>query len=357
MGRLIFLPLALLVFSLVSFFNKRKSIMEKLDETQKENLKTASKKTRNIRVALIILTVILTFVFFIFVGEASELFCRSEMQRVPGETDPFKMYTFEEKFVIDWENLSFSAVIIPLDICLSLFVSHCIYVLYLKKNKKLTEEERKVVLELNSGNIVLGIIVSVISLISKWFIYSTITATVDKPIIYLYPEKEEKVSVKVNKKEILTCTYPKYNDGWNVTAYLDGTLEDGNGRKYYALYWEGKYDVKVDMTKGFCVKGEDTIKFLEEKLEKLGLNEREAEEFIVYWLPQLENNEYNYIYFKQTEEVNDITGLDISPKPDTLIRILMVFKPLNKEIKVEEQEIVTPSREGFTVVEWGGSKI
>ena len=357
MGILIFLPIALLVFSLVSFFNKRKSIMKKFDENQKENLKTASKKTKSIRVALIILTVILTLVFFIFLGVGSELFCRSQMQRVPGETDPFKMYTFEKKFVVDWENLSFSAVIIPLDICLALFVSHCIYVLYLKKNKKLTEEERKVVLELNSGNIVLGVIISTISLIAKRFIYTVMTATVDKPIIYLYPEKEEKVKVKIKKKEILTHTYPKYSDGWNVTAYPDGTLEDVNGRKYYALYWEGKYNVKVDMTKGFCVKGEDTIEFLEEKLEKLGLNAREAQEFIVYWLPQLENNKYNYIYFKQTEEVNDITGLDITPKPDTIIRILIVFKPLNKEIEVEEQEIVTPDRKGFTVVEWGGSKI
>lgn len=30
----------------------------------------------------------------------------------------------------------------------------------------------------------------------------------------------------------------------------------------------------------------------EEKLEILGLNYKETEEFIVYWLPKLEQNEY-----------------------------------------------------------------
>ena len=52
---------------------------------------------------------------------------------------------------------------------------------------------------------------------------------------------------------------------------------------------------------GFIVKGEDTAKFLEEKLEILGLNEREAEEFIIYWLPKLEANKYNYIRFASVE--------------------------------------------------------
>ena len=179
-----------------------------------------------------------------------------------------------------------------------------------------------------------------------------------KPIIYLYPEKEQEVTIKVNHPDNFTTTYPKYNDGWKVMAKPDGTLIDQNGRSYYSLYWEGNYNknnkIKED---GFVVKGKDTIKFLEEKLFVLGLNEREANEFIIYWLPKLENNKYNYIRFQTMEEINDYMKLDINPKPDTLIRVLMEYKPLDKKIKVKEQKLTTIQRHGFSVVEWGGTNI
>ena len=49
--------------------------------------------------------------------------------------------------------------------------------------------------------------------------------------------------------------------------------------------------------------------------------------------------------------------LYIDPEPDTIIRVLMEFKPLNKKTKINEQKLVTPKRNGFTVVEWGGAQI
>jgi hypothetical protein len=49
--------------------------------------------------------------------------------------------------------------------------------------------------------------------------------------------------------------------------------------------------------------------------------------------------------------------LDISPKPDSVIRITMDFKSLDNYIKVKEQELKTPERIGFTVVEWGGREL
>ena len=45
-----------------------------------------------------------------------------------------------------------------------------------------------------------------------------VLTTIDKPIIYLYPTEETGVSVKLLKSENLTCSYPKYQDGWNVLA-------------------------------------------------------------------------------------------------------------------------------------------
>ena len=78
---------------------------------------------------------------------------------------------------------------------------------------------------------------------------------------------------------------------------------------------------------------------------------------IIYWLPQLEANAYNYIRFDLNETMDKYMPLNISPKPDTVIRVSMVFEGLEKPISVREQKITTPERNGFTVVEWGGSEI
>lgn len=108
---------------------------------------------------------------------------------------------------------------------------------------------------------------------------------------------------------------------------------------------------------GFVVKGEDTAKFLEEKLSILGLTEREAEEFIIYWLPKMEQNKYNYIRFATEKEINTNMAIEINPNPDTIIRILMTYKRLENPIQVEEQNLTTPNRDGFVAVEWGGTEI
>lgn len=179
-----------------------------------------------------------------------------------------------------------------------------------------------------------------------------------KPVIYLYPEEEKEVTVKLGKKEKLTCTYPKYNDGWKVLAKPSGDLvELETGKELYSLYWEGKNDVKHDLTEGFIVEGKNAASFLEEKLEILGLNPREKQEFIIYWLPELEANGLNYIRFETKEQIDEDMPLIVEPKPDTVIRIMMVIKKINKPIEVKQQELTKVERKGFTVVEWGGTRI
>ena len=178
-----------------------------------------------------------------------------------------------------------------------------------------------------------------------------------KPLIYLYPEAEIEVSVKLGHPEKLSHSYPKYENGWIVNTKPNGDLTYNN-RSYYGLYWEGKNAPTFNTNEGFVVKGRDTITFLEEKLAILGLNEREANEFIIYWLPRLENNPYNYIVFASMEMQNEYMPLEISPKPNTLIRVLMGFKKLDKPIEIKEQVLApTPIRTGFTAVEWGGTEI
>lgn len=177
-----------------------------------------------------------------------------------------------------------------------------------------------------------------------------------KPVIYLYPEEETGVSVKLHLDGELTCTYPAYRSGWEVTAHPDGTLKDSNGQTYNYLYWEGESDVPWDLSQGFCIKGTDTAAFLEKALDTLGLTRREANEFIVFWLPLMEQNPYNIIAF-QTDNYTDAAVLEVVPAPDTLIRVFMAWKASDAFVYLPEQKLSAPERSGFTVVEWGGTEI
>lgn len=177
-----------------------------------------------------------------------------------------------------------------------------------------------------------------------------------KPVIYLYPEEQTQVDVKLELDGELTCTYPAYHDGWSVTAHPDGTLVDSAEQAYNYLYWEGALNDDMDFSQGFCVPGADTAAFLEESLAKLGLTRREANEFIVYWLPLMEGNAYNLISF-QGDVYTGNAKLTIDPAPDTLIRVFMAWQPLDAPVEIPAQTLTAPEREGFTVVEWGGSQI
>jgi len=104
------------------------------------------------------------------------------------------------------------------------------------------------------------------------------------------------------------------------------------------------------------VAGKDTATFLESTLATLGLSEREANEFIIYWLPRMEKNAFNLVCFP-TWEYSRHARLDITPAPDTLIRVFMVFKPISKPFAIPAPKLEPVNRRGFTVVEWGGTEL
>ena len=178
----------------------------------------------------------------------------------------------------------------------------------------------------------------------------------EKPVIYLYPKAETDVTVRLDYAGDLTCTYPAYDGAWRVAAAPDGTLTDERGQTYRYLYWEGTDNVQYDFSEGFCVPGEETAAFLEDALAQLGLTRAEANEFIIYWLPQMEQNAYNLISFQQ-ETYTDAAKLTITPQPDTLLRVFMAWKPLTSAVEIAPQTLTAPERTGFTAVEWGGAKV
>lgn len=175
-----------------------------------------------------------------------------------------------------------------------------------------------------------------------------------KPIIYLYPTATTSISVQLQKPENFTTTYPLYGDGWRVTAQPDGKLSDASGKQYYALYWEGKDTSPYDFSTGFYVTKDTAAHVLEKQLTKIGLNSRERNEFMIYWLPVLRDIGQSVIHFRLTDELQSRNKLTISPAPDSLLRVAMDIKPVRRPVVLPAQKLDSFERKGFAVVEWGG---
>ncbi len=189
---------------------------------------------------------------------------------------------------------------------------------------------------------------------------STHPVMAKKPVIYVYPEKTKQIDIKLEPKGELGFTYPAYNKGWNFTADTDGTIYM-NDKKYHYLFWEGSTSInknKVNSNEGFMVSKDDLVPFFENKLSKMELNSKEIEDYITYWVPIMAVNEYNYVHFIFNEEYNEYAALTVTPKPDVMFRVFMLFTKADiaNKLKLTEQTLPSFTRNGFTLVEWGGAE-
>lgn len=196
--------------------------------------------------------------------------------------------------------------------------------------------------------------------LGRWITHtSTITlppAECGKPVIYLYPEKTTNVSVRLPSFINVTVSDPAYPaGGWHVTAQPDGTLTDSrDGRTYGSLYWEGTgvgYGTPED---GWVVKDGEVSSFLASTLPRYGLNEQETKDFMEFWVSEMVGAPYYRVSFLTTEW-SKAAPLGVTPRPTTAIRIFMDWKPLAAPITIAAPTITAPAREGFTLVEWGGT--
>ena len=180
-----------------------------------------------------------------------------------------------------------------------------------------------------------------------------------KPVIYLYPEEEMDIHVQVAPRKGFSITDPKYgNDGWHVRATTDSVITNlADDKEYPYLFWEGHSDEVLPQNgEGFVVSRHNLNQFFDEKLKSLGLNVKETADFKEFWIPEMVKNEKNYYFvtFLSGAFINKSAPLDIEPKPDTVIRVLMDYHGLDEYKNVTQQRLATPERRGFTVVEWGG---
>ncbi|MBQ9012629.1 MAG: hypothetical protein IJ094_03555, partial [Bacilli bacterium] len=278
---------------------------------------------------------------------------------IPIETKKITNVTVKYRFPINILDIINPILMISPFVLLGIGITQFI----LKKSKinrlELNEEEKKKATKKAKNNLISWIIVSGVLEVILQAINNVTNGITYKPIIYLYPEKDKNISVKLGYKDNIVISYTKYTTGWNVLAKPNGDLIDlDTNKNLYSLYYECKniYNFKVEKD-GFIVKGEDVCEFLEDKLSTLGLNDKEKEEFIIYWLPVLQKNKFNYIRFATNDEINQNMPLKINPNPNTVIRVLMTYKALKKPIDIKEQQLITPKRTGDVAVEWGGTEI
>ena len=126
--------------------------------------------------------------------------------------------------------------------------------------------------------------------------------------------------------------------------------------QYPYLFWEGRGSSLAGPAprEGFVVARDSVHSFLETSLAKLGLNEKERGDFEEFWEPRMTFAPYYKVQFFGNRVMNEIAPLIITPRPDTVIRILMDYTPLAHPVQIEPQTLVAPVRDGFTVIEWGG---
>ena len=181
-----------------------------------------------------------------------------------------------------------------------------------------------------------------------------------KPAIYLYPRVSSTVSVTLDLDgRLTTCTpQPDSSGTWTVQASPEGRLRSLSGPAIYPyIYWEGDAVLDVDMTEGFVVPRGDVSTFLERVLEGQGLSEAERADFIEYWQPRMARHPYVLVRF-EGDAYERVARLAVSPQPDSVIRVFMVFRGLDEPRAVRPQHLPErPSRRGFVVVEWGGSEL
>ena len=157
----------------------------------------------------------------------------------------------------------------------------------------------------------------------------------------------------------LTVTEPEHGeDGWTVEAKPNGDLINlADGTKHDYLFWEGHKDAVLEAEAGFMVEKAEVKKFLKSSLKEMGFNRAERNDFMEFWLPVMMSYDHPrfFVSFVGTEDFNKVAPLEVSPRPDTMYRMFMYFEPTYSERKVIPQQLSSFDRDGFTLVEWGGT--
>jgi hypothetical protein len=173
-----------------------------------------------------------------------------------------------------------------------------------------------------------------------------------KPVIYLYPEQTETISVDVDA--LVTKSEPLYEHGWVVEATPEGKLTHSSG-VYDSLFWDGYGNgAYAEIAEGFVVPTKDALRTMGEHLAYMGFNQKEITDFKEFWGPHLPATPYTKFHWLQTNEMNELAALSIEPRPTTLFRAFVDFEGVDEMQSIEPQQLEQHERRGYVATEWGG---
>lgn len=175
-----------------------------------------------------------------------------------------------------------------------------------------------------------------------------------KPNIYLYPTERSQISVKIQFPtggKIIT-SIPVYDNGWNVYVDTSGIIDNN----YEYLFYESKQPDVWQQNEGWIIKKSELETFFKDNMLKHGFYGREVKDFLDYWIPRFTEFNYYEIYPQHSNIIERAIKLDISNKPDNVLRLFYLIKGVNStsnnKINIPK-EIPQFNRSGFFVTEWG----
>lgn len=193
---------------------------------------------------------------------------------------------------------------------------------------------------------------------------------VEKPVIYAYSPK--KLHAELHIQPIhgdFTFVYPamQTENTWKIQVSPNSNLLVDNRVEVPYLFWEGEstqlaYQFINGSIKGEFVVRDSVIAFLENKLDQFGFNAREKTDFITFWGPRLMQHERNFVQFLWDDAYEkNIASLQVSPTPDAIRRVYLLHTAIPDSFKYKPSNavpLIPPfKRNGFTIVEWGGSTL
>ena len=237
-----------------------------------------------------------------------------------------------------------------------------------------------------------------------------------KPVVYLFtprPIPNVVVAVRLVPQWSFTHVYPlasvkglehgMQQITWSVSAQPDGALKEiSTGLDLSYLFWEADsqfcppstppltpieeqctlhtYKEKFDPSSPVLspetpttvlLPFSDLLPYLDGALKALTLHTSARNDFITYWLPKLSKRPYVALRFLPQPAYERAAPLDVSPAPDVVTRVFMLFRGIAEEdvgewkdarARVDWVDVVGVSpaaqdRSLFRVLEWGAMEV
>ncbi|PIL28576.1 hypothetical protein GSI_08617 [Ganoderma sinense ZZ0214-1] len=248
---------------------------------------------------------------------------------------------------------------------------------------------------------------------------STIVLTLNlygkKPVIYIFPPEPLPnviVSVSLVSEWSFSHVYPlappqqpgegRQRVTWSVSARPDGTLvEKHTNTELSYLFWEAESNLLLppspplnpvdargehfdpaypvldcDTPTAVLLPFAGLLPYLDTTLKKLSLHTSARNDFITYWLPKLSKKPFVALRFLPQPAYERAAGLEVTPKPDVVTRVFMLFRGITAEVAAGSSWTAARARVGevdwvrvvgvqdgtwdesrFRVLEWGAMEV